>query len=242
MTIRETVTPSPDDLAAAVALIERGGLVAVPARDRKRRRSKTADTNDRRTPRLLFEVAARRFGPFVADVAASRENALCSVFLGPGSPIAEDALSVPWNWGTFGGANVEALRAALRASSMHDDADAVAYWAGPTVFCNPPYGPTGTLAKWIAYIREQRDRYGTRTLMLGPGDHSVEWLRSCVREGEVVENLPFRVKFDSPDGSTHDDKGRPNAALAPSVMIYFAPTWESARPTTARTSARKQAL
>lgn len=240
MTIRETVTPSPDDLAAAVALIERGGLVAVPARDRKRRRSKTADTNDRRTPARLFEVASQRFGPFVADVAASRENALCSVFLGPGSPIAVDALSVPWTWKTLGGGD-HRLRAVLDAATRHElDAAELAYGIGPTVFCNPPYGPAGTLAKWIAYIREQRDRYGTRTLMLGPGDHSVGWLRSCLHAGEVVEDLPFRVKFDAPDGSTHDDKGKPNAALAPSVMIYFAPTWESARPREREQRARKQ--
>lgn len=230
----QIVIPSQADVVEAVAVLERAGLVAVPARDRKRRRSKTADTNDRRTPARLFEVASQRFGPFVADVAASRENALCSVFLGPGSPIAEDALSVPWNWGTF--VDIKSL---ARDAKRELEAAVIAYGIGPTVFCNPPYGPTGTLAKWVAYIRKQRDLYGTRTLMLGPGDHSVEWLRSCVRDSEVVEDLPFRVKFDAPDGSTHNDKGKPNAALAPSVMIYFAPTWESARPTTARTRARK---
>lgn len=221
-----TVHSSDDrvDLADAVARIEAAGLVAVPAREgRRQRRSRTADTNDRRTPRWLVERAAERFGGFVLDAAATEANTCRPLWLGPGSLISADALAVAWTWETL---RTAAGRLEPWLSEWIERE--IARDVPLSVWCNPPYGPPGTLAKWVAHIRRQRDEHGTRTTLLGPGDHSVGWLRECIRDGEIVEDLPYRVAFDAPDGSTHNAHGRPNAALGASVIVHFATTWGKA--------------
>src|SRR5262245_40953212 len=50
-----------------------------------------------RTPRSLFDRAARRWGPFDLDAAATADNRLCDAWFGPGSPLGEDALAVAWS-------------------------------------------------------------------------------------------------------------------------------------------------
>jgi phage N-6-adenine-methyltransferase len=94
-----------------------------------------------------------------------------------------------------------------------------AYWGGPetTAWANVPYGPPGTIPKWIAKARAERDAYGTRTLMLLPADTSTDWYQDVART-EIVELVPFRLAFEAPDGST---KG--NSAKFGSVLIWIAP-------------------
>ena len=91
-------------------------------------------------------------------------------------------------------------------------------WAR-TNWCNPPYGPGGTIEKWIAKAREQRAK-GLRTLMLLPADTSTKWYHDVSRN-ELTELVPFRLAFDAPDGST---KG--NSAKFGSVLVWIAPRIE----------------
>lgn len=155
-----------------------------------------ADTNDRRTPRWFFEQCEARFGSFTLDVAASAENHLCSRWFGPGSPWCEDGLS---------------------ARSWRFDGD---YPLPGAVWANVPYGPGGTIEKWIAKARRERDVYGIRTLLLLPADTSTKWYHDVSRT-ELTELVPFRLAFDAPDGST---KG--NSAKFGSVLVWIAPKIE----------------
>ena len=93
-------------------------------------------------------------------------------------------------------------------------------------WCNPPYGPPGTIEKWIAKARKERDWFSRRTLMLLPADTSTSWFQD-VSKTEYVELVPFRLAFEAPDGST---KG--NSAKFGSVLVYIAP--KIARPKKAR--------
>lgn len=86
-----------------------------------------------------------------------------------------------------------------------------------TAWCNPPYGPPGTIEKWIRKAREQRDLFAVRTLMLLPADTSTRWFHDVSRT-ELVELVPFRLAFEAPDGST---KG--NSAKFGSVLVWIAP-------------------
>ena len=96
-----------------------------------------------------------------------------------------------------------------------DDAFSVQWGEGP-VWCNPPYGPAGTIEKWIAYARKQRDRWGTKTLMLLPADTSTKWYHDVSRT-ELIELVPFRLKFDGPEGVQQ------NTAKFGSVLVWIAP-------------------
>src|SRR5688572_21964771 len=59
-------------------------------------------------------------------------------------------------------------------------------------WCNPPYGPPGTIEKWIAKARYERDTNGARTLMLLPADTSTKWFQD-VSKTELIELVPFRL-------------------------------------------------
>lgn len=159
-----------------------------------------SDTNDRRTPRWFFDACASRYGSLQLDAAATIENRQTELYLGPGSPYGEDALTADWS------------RALIAP--------------GAGVWCNPPYGPSGTIPRWIAKARHERDRHRMRTLMLLPADTSTAWYRD-VSHTELVELVPFRLAFDAPDRST---KG--NVAKFGSVLVWIAP--RIAQPTTSR--------
>jgi phage N-6-adenine-methyltransferase len=146
-----------------------------------------ADTNDRRTPAWFLAQCQRRYGRIAMDAAAIEANAVSRYWYGPGSPFAVDALGVPW-----------------------PPVDGI-------VWLNPPYGPPGTIEKWIAKARQERDA-GARVLMLLPADTSTRWYHDVTRT-ELCELVPFRLAFDAPDGST---KG--NSAKFGSVLVWIAPT------------------
>lgn len=55
----------------------------------------TSKRDDWRTPAKLFCLLHREFG-FTVDAAANAQNHLLPRWYGPGSPIAEDALSFVW--------------------------------------------------------------------------------------------------------------------------------------------------
>jgi phage N-6-adenine-methyltransferase len=165
-----------------------------------RRVARTADTNDRRTPRWFFQACQARFGRFDLDAAASAANALCPVFIDQ----AQDALAVVW---------------------AHVSCRVKQVWA------NPPYGPPGTIERWIAKARQERDDHGIRTLLLLPADTSTRWYRD-VAKTELTELVPFRLAFEAPDGSTEG-----NSAKFGSVLVWIAP--RIVQPDRARVGAAK---
>lgn len=144
-----------------------------------------ADTNDRRTPAWFLAQCQGRFGRIAMDAAAVQENAVCRYWYGPGSPFCEDALAGPW-----------------------PPVDGI-------VWLNPPYGPGGTIEKWIAKARRERDA-GAKVLMLLPADTSTKWYQDVSRT-ELIELVPFRLKFDGPDGVQQ------NTAKFGSVLVWIAP-------------------
>lgn len=85
------------------------------------------------------------------------------------------------------------------------------------VWCNPPYGPPGTIERWIDKARLERDRYALRTLLLLPADTSTRWYHDVVRT-EQIELVKFRLGFAAPDGSTGG-----NSAKFGSALVYIAP-------------------
>lgn len=176
------------------------GVVAAPVASK-------ADKNDRRTPKWFFTQCEARFGRFDLDAAANAANALCPAWLGAGGN-APDALAVDWTW------------QAVMAQP----------WTKPLqVWLNCPYGPGGTIPKWIAHARKQRDLFGTRTLMLLPADVSTQWYQDVTRT-ELCEIVPFRLAFEAPDGSTKGD-----SAKFASVLVWIAPKIQNK----ARTRVRK---
>lgn len=155
--------------------------------------ARTPARDDRRTPRWFFDLCSKRFGLFDVDVAANAENHLCDQWLGPGGS-HEDALSATswWPW------------------SSPQEGSTLDAW------CNPPYGPPGTIPKWIQKARQQRDQHGTRTLMLLSADTSARWFHDVARS-ELIELVPFRLAFKNGSPS-----GRDTARFA-SVLVWIAP-------------------
>lgn len=100
--------------------------------------------------------------------------------------------------------------------SGEDALDTAQRW-GPSNWCNPPYGPVGTIPKWIQRTRYERDVFGARTLMLLPADTSTVWFADVERY-EQIELVRFRLAFTASDGST---KG--NSAKFGSVLVHIAP-------------------
>ena len=123
-------------------------------------------SDERRTPRWLFEVLHREFH-FQADVAARRENALCSKYFGPDheNPAYRDGLLVPWS------AEVP---------------------AGAAVWCNMPYS-RGSIAQWCQKALEESAQI-TCVLLL-PGDTSTNYFHDYVLPFEH-RFLRKRLKFE----------------------------------------------
>ncbi len=126
----------------------------------------------------------------------------------------------------FGPFNVDAAAVANNAlcaawfgpgSDYGADALAIEWGENVRVWCNCPYGPGGTIEKWIAKARRERDERRVKTLLLLPADTSTRWFQDVVRT-ELVELVPFRLSFEAPDGST---KG--NSAKFGSVLVWIAP-------------------
>lgn len=64
---------------------------------RPRSQTPPGERNRWRTPPVEYARLAARYGPYDLDAAADETNHLCPRWLGPGSPIATDALTVPWS-------------------------------------------------------------------------------------------------------------------------------------------------
>jgi phage N-6-adenine-methyltransferase len=147
----------------------------------------TDEKDEWRTPPALFAQLAAEYGPFDLDAAATADNALCRLWLGPGSPLGTDALAPDLHWQTAFGVGGLPLR----------------------VFCNPPYS-RGMVGQFVAkaYDEVRRGFVRSATLLL-PATTDVTWWHTCVwhgerqrfRRGVEVEFLRPRVRFLRPDGT-----------------------------------------
>lgn len=141
-----------------------------------------------RTPPDLFARLDKEYGQFDIDAAATATSALCSIWLGPGSDHAEDALAGAWTWGRLTDWRYLDTGRVLR------------------VFLNPPYSRCKAFVEKAAW--EAQCGHARTTLLL-PATTDVQWWHRLVwdnaarrfRPGVEVEFLK-RVKFLRPDGSS----------------------------------------
>ena len=151
-----------------------------------------------RTPPAAFGYAARRWGPFHLDAAATGENRHCPAWLGPDSPLGEDALAVSW--------------------SLAEE--------GPTrVWVNPPYSRN---AAFVAKAAAEATTGLVQATLLLPAATDVAWWHDYVweddrpRAGVVVQHHRGRIRFLLPDGSIPaDKKGKKTGPNFGSVYVTF---------------------
>ena len=137
-----------------------------------------------RTPSDCFAALNEEF-MFGIDLAADAENHLCDAWLGPGSPIAEDALIYDW----------------------HDAFSRAGTDAG---FLNMPYSQ---VERWMALAVEMIARMrGCAIVTLVPYTPDVKWWRHTSAAVEIRE-IPHRVKYLRADGKTAAGAMFPSAVV-----------------------------
>lgn len=139
------------------------------------------ETDEWRTPDKFFHRCMNAFGGFDLDAAANSENCKARIwgeksFLGPGSDMGEDALSVEWH--------------SLKLPIMPDLPITKKVWL------NPPYG--GGLMPWVEKAIYEA-RKGCFVVMLLPCDISTEWWRLLRREGQIWP-VDGRIRFEGRNG------------------------------------------
>lgn len=125
-------------------------------------------------------IAGRAVSSFDLDAAANEANKLAELWLGPGSPIAEDALLVNWQL--------------VRGEICY-------------VWCNPPYS-RGNIPAFIEKAHAEARAGRAQTTLLVPASTEVHWWHKfvwneeyrCFRPGVVIDFLKPRVRFIRPDG------------------------------------------
>jgi phage N-6-adenine-methyltransferase len=123
------------------------------------------------TPQGLFEQLDHEFG-FTLDAAATLANRMCDEFLGPGSPLGEDALG-PVHWETT-------------------NPDYGAVW------CNPPYGRA--IGLWVAKAIDEA-MHGNLVVMLLPARTDTKWFHHAVASGAEVRLIKGRLTFEGAPAS-----------------------------------------
>jgi phage N-6-adenine-methyltransferase len=135
-----------------------------------------------RTPPEVFGPLDDEFH-FTLDAAANADNHLCRRWLGPGSPLAEDALSTSW---------LPFLR------------------RGDTVWLNPPYGRG--IGQWIAKARQEADS-GLVVVALVLARTDTRWWHDHVPFARKVRFGRGRVRFLRTDGSLASSATAPSALI-----------------------------
>jgi phage N-6-adenine-methyltransferase len=151
-----------------------------------------------RTPLSTFERAAGRWGPFHLDAAATVENRHCPAWLGPGSPLGEDALAVSWH---------------------------IAEEGITRVWCNPPYSRNRA---FVAKAAAEAATGLVQATLLLPASTDVAWWHDHVwdddgeRPGVLVQLLRGRIRFLRHDGSVAvDKKGKKTGPNFGSALVTF---------------------
>lgn len=122
---------------------------------------------DVRTPENFLAALAKRFGPIDLDLAATEANRVAPAWLGPGSPLAEDALTFDWK---------EAM-ATVRPG----------HW-----FLNPPHGNVPPFARKCA---EQAPAMPGVITLLVQAAVGTNWFESYVHRIALVLPISPRLKF-----------------------------------------------
>ncbi len=145
--------------------------------------------NEWQTPQHIFDACDGRYSGFVRDMAATEENTLCEAYC-TSKRIRryceyqfENALTYDWNL--------------MRGS----------------LWCNPPYGPVGTIPVWLKYA--SKFRRNTRVFLL-PNDTSTAWWHEYVHKVNEVVFIQGRVQFIPPPGI------KKTSNPWPSVIFVFA--------------------
>lgn len=119
------------------------------------------------TPPEFLEAVRERFGDLVWDLAATRENKVAPLWLGPGSNAGENSLAVDW--------------------AMLDG------HAGHVKWLNPPFGKIAPFAKKCA---QQASAEGRGTIvMLVPASVGTNWFARYVHRRALVLALSPRLTF-----------------------------------------------
>jgi hypothetical protein len=121
------------------------------------------------TSRIFLDAAELRFGKLDLDLAATTENRVAPLHLGPGSDINEDALAQDWRELPDG-----------ERIARHS-----VWW------CNPPFADVGP---WAHRCSQVADRDGW-TLLLVPASVGAQWYATHVHGKALVLFLAPRIKF-----------------------------------------------
>lgn len=172
-----------------------------------------------RTPEWLREAVRREYAILLDACADSLPGTSVSPnWLGPGSPILEDALcGVPW---------VDIARDGIIGSHLNHDLDpAMLRWPRAAIWCNPPYSRTLgiAIAPWV----EQCAIAGRDITVLGllPHAHQTRWWAQFVESPDPrlraaeIRAFPFRIKFDPPP----DYAGEPTGSNVNHALVIWSP-------------------
>lgn len=119
------------------------------------------------TPRIFLDAVEKRFGRIRWDLAAHKDNAVCSWFYGPRSLVGEDAFGYDWKF--------------------EPDEE------GPqTIWLNPPFE---NISPWAEKCATRKDREGF-LLLLTPASVGTDWFRVHVQPNAYVLGLSPRLTFE----------------------------------------------
>jgi|TARA_Y100000296_G_scaffold68517_1_gene81733 phage N-6-adenine-methyltransferase len=154
------------------------------------------------TPPEFFERCSRAFGPFDLDAAATADNKKCRMYLGPGSPLSEDALA--GNWPGVG-----------------------AVWLNPP-YVKLRGRPGWQLAwrfEWVGVAESESANMARTVCMLLPNDTDTRWFHFLFEVAEIYVTRG-RIKFIDPEGGGRCSprQGHIVAVLRPPVQGLVRPT------------------
>ena len=133
------------------------------------------DKDTYRTPRYVFKWLERLFVWFHLDGCANEHNALCSRWIGKGSPVAEDFLA-------------DDLLDRL-IDEVVEQADLL------RIFVNPPYSNPLPFVQRAAELMKA----GHLVVMLLPADKSTKWYKVIQDNAtEVIDIIGGRINFIHP--------------------------------------------
>ena len=159
-----------------------------------------AESDKWRTPPPLHLALDSEFD-FVLDLAADETNRLYVNYLGSGSWLAEDALTVNWR------AQAERVESQDWPSRTRQSP---CLWG----FLNPPYS-SQLIKQFVEYTVEQT-RLDFGVVVLLPDTHDTQWYRH-LRWASEIRRIPHRVPYLKADGSTKA------GAMFPSCVAIFRP-------------------
>jgi phage N-6-adenine-methyltransferase len=152
------------------------------------------DSDEWRTPLPVLRAIERHYGiQFIADMAATPDNALCPVFFTK----EDNTLTLP----------ATIIRDRIRAFLQTPSPSLHALW------CNPPYGSTG-LEVWIQNAIEVSAAIGLPYVLLVPASRcEQDWFYVRDADEYGVGFLRRRVPFLRPDGTPGKAPNHPSFVL-----------------------------